>query len=231
MTCHAEGPGLLSCWNDLPDRIFRKWREFLTCPLSLPAGRAGGQEYPPAAATHEEVIADPELFQRTLHDLYAVLGIKISKVMRLGGQELNLHLLYQRVTEEGGALQVIKGKHWRDVGDVFKLPKTITSVSFVLKRGYMQYLWDYEQLYFHRRSGEPRVPAPVSRYTKDNGDSSTGGSNSNGALLFGGGGALSDVDAAAAIAVATLRGRCPSHAGSTSSAPHVWVLFSGSSAQ
>lgn len=55
------------------------------------------QEYPEASATHAEVLADAALFQHTLHALYAALGIKISKVMRLGGQELNLHLLYQRV--------------------------------------------------------------------------------------------------------------------------------------
>lgn len=71
--------------------------------------------------------------------------------------------------ERGGALQVIREKHWRDVGDAFHLPKTITSVSFVLKRGYMMYLWDYEQVFFMGRGGQPRVPAPVSRYTKDSG--------------------------------------------------------------
>lgn len=51
-----------------------------------------------------------------------------------------------QVTDAGGAVQVIRDKHWRDVGDAFHLPKTITSLSFVLKRGYMQYLWDYEQV-------------------------------------------------------------------------------------
>jgi hypothetical protein len=51
-----------------------------------------------------------------------------------------------QVTDSGGAQQVIRDKHWRDVGDAFHLPKTITSLSYVLKRGYMQYLWDYEQV-------------------------------------------------------------------------------------
>jgi hypothetical protein len=56
--------------------------------------------------------------------------------------------VYVQVTESGGALQVIREKLWRDVGDAFHLPKTITSLSYVLKRGYMQYLWDYEQVKF-----------------------------------------------------------------------------------
>ena len=53
--------------------------------------------YPRAVATHAEVVADAALFNTTLNDLYAELGIKVQKVMKLGGQELNLHLLYQRV--------------------------------------------------------------------------------------------------------------------------------------
>ena len=111
------------------------------------------------------------------------------------------------MTAEGGAMHVIKGKHWRDVGDAFHLPKTITSVSFVLKRGYMQYLWDYEQVYFHRLGGQPRVPAPVSRYTKDSG----GGGAADAAAPASSGakpsGLLSNVDTAAAMAVAALRCR------------------------
>lgn len=50
------------------------------------------------------------------------------------------------MTAAGGAEAVIREKQWRDVGDVFNLPRTITSVSFVLKRGYMLFLWDYEQV-------------------------------------------------------------------------------------
>jgi nitrate/nitrite-specific signal transduction histidine kinase len=53
--------------------------------------------YPPARATHDQVCADPELFHETLRELYDDLDIKVAKVMKLGGQELNLHLLYQRV--------------------------------------------------------------------------------------------------------------------------------------
>ena len=58
----------------------------------------------------------------------------------------NTQAIAMQVTESGGAQQVIRDKLWRDVGDAFHLPKTITSLSYVLKRGYMQYLWDYEQV-------------------------------------------------------------------------------------
>lgn len=67
-------------------------------PPAWPAAPpAGVQLYPRAAATHADVIGDAALFHKTLNDLYAELGIKVQKVMKLGGQELNLHLLYQRV--------------------------------------------------------------------------------------------------------------------------------------
>lgn len=158
------------------------------------------QFYPPAAASHDEVSADPQLFHKTLNDLYSELGIKVSKFMKLGGQELNLHLLYKRVTSRGGSVQVIKEKQWRDVGDAFQLPKTITSVSFVLKRGYMQYLWDYEQVYFQGRGSQARLLAPVSRYTKDSGNPAAAAAFSclNPAVSVG------EANAAAAVAVTPL---------------------------
>lgn len=55
------------------------------------------QVYPFARGTHEQVCDDPDLFQDTLRELYDALDIKVAKVMKLGGQELNLHLLYRRV--------------------------------------------------------------------------------------------------------------------------------------
>lgn len=55
------------------------------------------QRYPHARATHAEVYDDPTLFHETLRELYEALDIRVAKVMKLGGQELNLHLLYQRV--------------------------------------------------------------------------------------------------------------------------------------
>lgn len=59
------------------------------------------QRYPLARATHAEVCGDPTLFHDTLRELYDALDIRVAKVMKLGGQELNLHLLYQRVRVPG----------------------------------------------------------------------------------------------------------------------------------
>lgn len=51
-----------------------------------------------------------------------------------------------QVTAADGAEAVTQRKKWREIGRVFNLPATTTSVSYVLKRGYLSYLWDYEQV-------------------------------------------------------------------------------------
>lgn len=78
-------------------QLFESARACVEQHLAASTAAFGGGQYPPATATHDEVVASPELFHATLDSLHAALGTKISKMMRLGGQELNLHLLYQRV--------------------------------------------------------------------------------------------------------------------------------------
>lgn len=118
--------------------------------------------YPPATATHEQVCADANLFHETLKDLWNVLGVPTEKVPRVGGKELDLHLLYVKVTELGGCERVISRKQWREAAEPFHYPPTITSVSFTLRKAYVMFLWDYEQVYFFRNTG-PRVEPPFQK--------------------------------------------------------------------
>lgn len=41
---------------------------------------------------------------------------------------------------------MIQTKHWRDAAESFNFPETITSVSFSLRKAYITFLWDYEQV-------------------------------------------------------------------------------------
>ena len=71
------------------------------------------------------------------------------KVPRVGGRELDLYMLYRNVTSLGGCERVIQTKHWRDAAESFHFPETITSVSFSLRKAYLSFLWDYEQVKQH----------------------------------------------------------------------------------
>lgn len=50
------------------------------------------------------------------------------------------------MTQLGGCERVIQTKHWRDAAESFNFPETITSVSFSLRKAYITFLWDYEQV-------------------------------------------------------------------------------------
>lgn len=93
--------------------------------------------YPPAECSHEEVcsstiargllqqsgatdgsswvaqvLEDRQLFTATLQRLHEWLGLS-EKIPRLGGRELDLHMLYYNVCSLGGCESVIARKLWR----------------------------------------------------------------------------------------------------------------------
>lgn len=74
---------------------------------------------------------------------------------------MDLHELYKQVTAHGGMREVITKKLWKDVAAPFNFPKTITSVSTVLRRVYTQFLWHMEQVYFQGKRGCSAVPPPT----------------------------------------------------------------------
>ncbi|GMH45672.1 hypothetical protein BSKO_13635 [Bryopsis sp. KO-2023] len=115
--------------------------------------------YPLPHATHELVCQHASIFEDTLREVCGALGISDDRVPRIGGRDLNLHLLYKMVTSFGGCREVIRKKLWKEVSEPFNLPPTITSVSFVLRKAYITFLWDYEQIYCFRRVGR-MVPPP-----------------------------------------------------------------------
>ena len=64
-------------------------------PQHAPAlgGMAG--TYPPAQAAQEAVVADRQLFMRTLRTLHDRLGTQF-RIPTVSGKELDLHLLYKQ---------------------------------------------------------------------------------------------------------------------------------------
>lgn len=114
--------------------------------------------YPLPEATHEAVSSNPDLFKTTLTTVLQTISVQ-EKIPRVGGRELDLHMLYRNVCGLGGCQRVISRKLWREAAEPFNFPDTITSVSYSLRKAYINFLWDYEQVYFHRVTG-PRVQPP-----------------------------------------------------------------------
>eukprot|EP00252_Welwitschia_mirabilis_P011692 TRINITY_DN26054_c0_g1_i1.p1 TRINITY_DN26054_c0_g1~~TRINITY_DN26054_c0_g1_i1.p1 ORF type:complete len:376 (-),score=83.15 TRINITY_DN26054_c0_g1_i1:291-1418(-) len=116
--------------------------------------------YPEALATHSQIVADRELFLSTLIQFHSSLGTRLS-IPKIGGKDLDLHILYKEVTKRGGLEMVIKERKWKEIALVLGFPPTTTSASYVLRKFYSNFLHHYEQVYFFRSQG-PLVPAPVS---------------------------------------------------------------------
>eukprot|EP00798_Chlamydomonas_sp_ICE-L_P004919 gene4919-34689_t len=108
--------------------------------------------YPPAEATHQQVCGDRELFMSTLDKLLRLMGVKIKTGTKLGGKEIDLHLLYKEVTTLGGQDRVSGGKQWITVCDSLSLPASATNRSFIIKKLYCNALNHYEQVYFRRNT-------------------------------------------------------------------------------
>lgn len=136
-------------------------------PIVTHPGAGPVQMLPPAEALHADVVRDQELFWKCLRSMWEKLGIQ-EKVPRVGGRELDLHMLYCNVTSLGGCERVIQRKHWRDAAESFNFPDTITSVSFSLRKAYVSFLFDFEQVYFFRMTG-PRVAAPQPQKVESHG--------------------------------------------------------------
>ncbi|KAJ8437421.1 hypothetical protein Cgig2_031942 [Carnegiea gigantea] len=116
---------------------------------------------PPPVATHEEVINQPELFFDTLKSLHSFLGTKFM-VPVIGRKEVDLHALYIEVTGRGGYDKVVLEKKWKEISTIFNFSPTATSASFVLKKHYLNLLYQYEQVYYFH-SLAPVSPAPSAR--------------------------------------------------------------------
>jgi hypothetical protein len=67
--------------------------------------------YPPALATHQEVVASKELFLDTLNKFHAALGAKLLAIPKIGGKALDLHFLYVEVTSRGTQGQKMEGAY------------------------------------------------------------------------------------------------------------------------
>lgn len=94
---------------------------------------------------HAQMLADRDLFHGALQRLLSHLGIKL-KMPKVGGSEVDLHLLYKEVTHLGGLEVVTQRKQWVLVCEPFQFPTSFTNRSFVMKKLYVNALHHFEQV-------------------------------------------------------------------------------------
>ncbi|KAL5557790.1 hypothetical protein UlMin_034001 [Ulmus minor] len=119
----------------------------------------GVQQYPAPLAFHEDLLRDARLFWEKLRQFHFKMNSKFMTPV-VGGDDLDLHKLYEEVTRRGGFEKVVEEKKWREVGAKFMFSPTTTSASFVLRKHYLNLLFHFEQVHFFNMQG-PLIDPPV----------------------------------------------------------------------
>lgn len=93
-------------------------------------------------------------FKNNLFKFLHSRNVSNLKVPQIGGRELDLYELYQKVIRRGGSIKVTARKLWKDIVNEFDLPSSCTSASHTLKNHYEKYLLAYEQRFFFNKPEE-----------------------------------------------------------------------------
>ncbi|KAI4307536.1 hypothetical protein L6164_030712 [Bauhinia variegata] len=117
-------------------------------------GQSSVKPYPPPTALYDELVQNSNLFWEKLQSFHESSATKF-KVPIMGGKPLDLYQLFIEVTSRGGLEKVIGDRKWKEVIAVLKLPSSITSGSFVLRKYYLSLLYHFEQVYYFRRQTPP----------------------------------------------------------------------------
>ncbi|KAF9600462.1 hypothetical protein IFM89_009377 [Coptis chinensis] len=118
----------------------------------------GGGEvglYPPSVVSHEDVIEDCFLFMNTLQAFH--VGKKIKSPV-VAGLPITWQHLYTEVTKQGGFDMVEWNEFSREYYSSFPPNPDVPNE---LKNHYKEILYEYEQVYFHRRSSPPLSQAAL----------------------------------------------------------------------
>ncbi|CAH1250224.1 ARID2 [Branchiostoma lanceolatum] len=87
-----------------------------------------------------------QAFLKDLKDFHAAKGHKISRFPYVGGRELDLHHLYNKVTSLGGFQKVSEKERWGELTESFHFPRGCTHAPYALKQLYLRYLEPYERV-------------------------------------------------------------------------------------
>ncbi|KAF7270529.1 hypothetical protein GWI33_016488 [Rhynchophorus ferrugineus] len=86
-------------------------------------------------------------FLRDLRHFHETRGTPFKRCPTLGGKEIDLYLLYNLVTSEGGWMKVNLKNSWSDFLPHFKLPAHCVNGSVALKQIYLRFLDRWEKVH------------------------------------------------------------------------------------
>ncbi|OMJ77982.1 hypothetical protein SteCoe_22303 [Stentor coeruleus] len=104
-----------------------------------------------------------EEFNRSLRKFYESRNETL-KIPQIGGNQLDLYVLYKEVVSRGGFQQVSNNKLWKEVVSALALPSSCTSASYNLRQHYYKILYSYEQEYFFKKS-DRNIPPVAGEFT------------------------------------------------------------------
>lgn len=88
-------------------------------------------------------------FMKDLQQFHANRGSRLNKIPSIGGKDVDLYLLYTKVTAMGGWNKVNDYFRWEEIQELFHIPQACTNAAQALKQIYIRYLDTYEKVHFH----------------------------------------------------------------------------------
>lgn len=87
-------------------------------------------------------------FLQGLQQFHSARGFPFRRRPTISAKELDLYLLYLKVTGLGGFQKVTESGQWEDILDCFELPRNCSHAANALRQYYIKYLEQYEKIHF-----------------------------------------------------------------------------------
>nr|XP_018917208.1 PREDICTED: AT-rich interactive domain-containing protein 2 isoform X2 [Bemisia tabaci] len=97
---------------------------------------------------------EKESFLRDLVQFHDTRGTAFRRTPKINGKEIDLFLLYNLVTSNGGWVKVNSRNEWEDLLVNFNVPKNCVNSSVALKQIYLRFLDRYEKVHFLGETGD-----------------------------------------------------------------------------
>lgn len=95
-------------------------------------------------------------FLQSLQQFHAARGFPFKRKPTVDAKELDLYLMYLKVTGLGGFQKITDNGQWEDLLEFFDLPRNCSHAANALRQSYIKYLEPYEKIHFLGEDEEDR---------------------------------------------------------------------------